>query len=35
LLVGLFGFYFVEPAEAKKRRDALNAKLTAAGKPTI
>jgi len=35
LLVGLFDFYFVEPAEARKRRDALNAKLTAAGKPTI
>ena len=35
LLVGLFGFYFVEPAAAKKRRDELNAKLTAAGKPAI
>jgi hypothetical protein len=35
LLVGLFGFYFVEPAAAQKRRDELNAKLTAAGKPTI
>ena len=35
LLEGLFDFYFVGPAEAQKRRAALNAKLTAAGKPTI
>jgi Domain of unknown function (DUF4145) len=35
LLEGLFDFYFVAPAETQKRRDALNAKLTAAGKPTI
>lgn len=35
LLLGLFDFYFVAPAETKKRKDALNAKLSAAGKPTI
>jgi hypothetical protein len=35
LLWGLFDFYFVEPAETQRRRDELNAKLKAAGKPTI
>jgi hypothetical protein len=35
LLEGLFDFYFVAPAETQKRRDALNTKLKAAGKPTI
>lgn len=30
-----FDFYFVQPAEAKKKRDALNAKLAAAGKPPM
>jgi len=35
LLAGLFDFYFVAPAETKKRRDALNAKLAAAGKQPI
>jgi hypothetical protein len=35
LLEGLFDFYFVEPGETQKRRDALNAKLTAAGKPPL
>lgn len=32
LLEGLFDFYFVQPAEMQRKRDALNAKLTAAGK---
>lgn len=35
LLEGLFDFYFVQPARAKARRDALNAKLQAAGKPPM
>lgn len=35
LLEGLFDFYFVAPAETQKRRDALNAKLKAAGKNPI
>jgi hypothetical protein len=35
LLMGLFDFYFVSPAETQKRRDALNEKLKSAGKPTI
>ena len=34
-LEGLFDFYFVQPAELKKKRDALNAKLAAAGKPQL
>ena len=29
----LFDFYYVQPARAKAKRDALNAKLRAAGKP--
>lgn len=31
----LFDFYFVQPELTKKRKAKLNAKLTAAGKPTI
>jgi len=34
-LEGLFDFYFVQPAELQKKRDALNAKLAAAGKPQL
>lgn len=30
-----FDFYFVQPAEAKRRKDAINAKLAAAGKPPM
>jgi hypothetical protein len=33
VLEQLFDFYFVQPARAKARRDALNAKLQGAGKP--
>jgi hypothetical protein len=33
VLDGLFDFFFVQPAILKKRKDALNAKLSAAGKP--
>jgi hypothetical protein len=32
---GLFDFYFIGPAELQKKRDALNAKLAAAGKPAL
>jgi hypothetical protein len=32
LLEGLFDFYFVQPARAQARRDALNAKVEGAGK---
>ncbi len=35
VLDGLFDFYFVQPAQLEKRRDALNSKLAAAGKPPI
>ncbi len=35
VLESLFDFYFVQPAKAQKRRDALNAKLKAAGKPPM
>jgi hypothetical protein len=35
LLEGLFDFYFVQPARAKAKRDALNAKLQSAGKPPM
>lgn len=35
VLDGLFDFYFVQPALLQKRRDALNAKLAAAGKPPV
>ncbi len=31
----LFDFYFVGPASRKKRKEALNEKLTAAGKPPL
>jgi hypothetical protein len=34
-LVQLFDHYFVGPAEAKKKRDALNAKLADAKKPPL
>jgi hypothetical protein len=34
-LEGLFDFYFVRPAEMKRRKDAINAKLMAAGKPPL
>ena len=34
-LEGLFDFYFVQPADLQKKRDALNAKLAAAGKPQL
>jgi hypothetical protein len=33
VLEQLFDFYFVQPARAKARRDALNTKLQGAGKP--
>jgi len=35
VLESLFDFYFVQPAKAKARRDALNKKLTDAGKPPL
>jgi hypothetical protein len=35
VLEGLFDFYYVQPAKAKEKRDALNAKLVDAGKPPI
>jgi hypothetical protein len=35
LLEGLFDLYFVQPAKAKAKRDALNAKLQGAGKPPM
>jgi hypothetical protein len=35
LLEQLFDFYFVQPARAKARRDALNTKLTGMGKPPM
>ncbi|MFZ0686079.1 MAG: DUF4145 domain-containing protein [Terriglobales bacterium] len=35
VLVQLFDHYFVGPAEAKKKRDALNAKLAEAKKPPL
>jgi len=35
LLEGLFDFYFVGPAESKRKRDALNAKLADAKKPPM
>jgi Domain of unknown function (DUF4145) len=34
-LDGLFDFYFVGPAELQRKRDALNKKLTDAGKPPL
>ena len=35
VLEGLFDFYFVQPDLLQKRRDALNAKLSAMGKPPL
>ena len=35
VLEGLLDFYFVQPELTKKRREALNAKLTTAGKPPL
>lgn len=35
VLESLFDFYFVQPAVIKRRRDALNAKLKNAGKPSM
>lgn len=35
VLEGLFDFYFVGPAELQRKRDALNKKLTDAGKPAL
>jgi hypothetical protein len=35
VIEGLFDFYFVQPALARARRDALNLKLAAAGKPPM
>jgi hypothetical protein len=34
ILEEMFQHFYVRPAEAKKRKDALNAKLVSAGKPT-
>ena len=34
-LEGLFDFYFVQPATLQRKRDALNKKLTEAGKPPL
>lgn len=35
VLESLFAFYFVQPAEARRKREALNAKLADAGKPAM
>lgn len=35
VLESLFDFYFVQPARAKSKREALNKKLTEAGKPPL
>ncbi len=35
LLEGLFDFYFTQPAELQRKRDALNKKLADAGKPPM
>jgi hypothetical protein len=35
VIEALFDFFYVQPAILKKKRDALNAKLTAAGKPPM
>lgn len=35
VLEGLFDFYFVQPAELARKREALNKKLTDAGKPPM
>jgi len=34
-LEGLFDFYFVQPAVLKRKRDALNEKLSKTGKPPM
>jgi hypothetical protein len=34
-LEAVFDFYFVQPVEAKRKRDAINAKLKDAGKPPL
>lgn len=34
-LESVFDFYFVQPAEANRKRDAINAKLQEAGKPPL
>jgi hypothetical protein len=35
ILEGVFDFYFVQPAETKRKRDAINAKLAAAGRKPL
>ena len=35
VLEDLFDFYFVRPAQRQKKRDLLNEKLAAAGKPAM
>jgi hypothetical protein len=35
ILESLFDFYFVAPARTKARKDALNKKLSDAGKPPV
>lgn len=35
VLEGLFDFYFIQPAVTKKKKDVLNAKLSALGKPPM
>jgi len=35
VLTGLFDFYFVQPAESQRKRDALNKKLADAKKPPM
>ena len=34
-LEGLFDFYFVQPAQLQKKKDAINKKLAEAGKPPL
>ena len=35
VIEALFDFYYVQPANIKKKRDALNTKLSSAGKPLM
>lgn len=35
ILEGLFDFYFIQPAELQRKREALNKKLANAGKPSM
>lgn len=35
ILEGLFDFYFIQPAELQRKKEALNKKLTDAGKPPM